>query len=88
MQLSLTGNADEAVLDVIDDGEGIPVADRQRVFERFVRLDDSRTRSQGGTGLGLAIVQQLVHAHNGTVAVLPAEQGTWMQVRIPTRSAL
>jgi signal transduction histidine kinase len=87
VQLSLTEHAHEAVLDVIDDGEGIPVADRQRVFERFVRLDDSRTRSQGGTGLGLAIVQQLVHAHDGTVAVLPSEQGTWMQVRIPTRSA-
>jgi signal transduction histidine kinase len=87
VELSLRAHPHEAVLDVIDDGEGIPPADRLRVFERFVRLDDSRTRSQGGTGLGLAIVRQLVHAHDGTVAVLPSKTGTWMQVRIPTRSA-
>jgi signal transduction histidine kinase len=87
VELALSSHSHEAVLDVIDDGEGIPTADRERVFERFVRLDDSRTRSQGGTGLGLAIVRQLVHAHDGTVQVLPSERGTHMQVRIPTRSA-
>jgi len=58
-----------AVIVVEDDGEGIPAAERDRVFERFVRLDEARGRDAGGTGLGLAIVRELVAAHGGTVAV-------------------
>jgi signal transduction histidine kinase len=57
------------LLAVEDDGPGIPEADRQRVFERFVRLDDARARDDGGSGLGLAIVAELVTAHGGTVAI-------------------
>ena len=53
---------------VADDGPGIPVDDRARVFDRFVRLDDSRDR-RGGTGLGLSIVDEIVRAHHGTVTV-------------------
>jgi len=58
-----------AVIVVEDDGEGIPASERDRVFERFVRLDEARGRDAGGTGLGLAIVRELVAAHGGTVAV-------------------
>ena len=58
-----------AWIEVADDGPGIPEADRERVFDRFVRLDAGRDRGQGGTGLGLAIVRDLVRAHGGTVAV-------------------
>ena len=61
--------AERAVLVVEDDGAGIDPADRERVFERFVRLDEARGRDAGGTGLGLAIVRELVAAHGGTVAV-------------------
>jgi signal transduction histidine kinase len=57
------------LLRVDDDGPGIPNADRERVFERFVRLDDARARDDGGSGLGLAIVAELVTAHGGTVVV-------------------
>jgi signal transduction histidine kinase len=57
-------------LEVCDDGPGIPENDRQRVFDRFVRLDDSRAREGGGSGLGLAIVRELVEGHGGTVQVL------------------
>jgi signal transduction histidine kinase len=64
-----------AVLRVDDDGPGIPVADRERVFERFVRLDDARARDDGGSGLGLAIVAELVAAHGGTVAVAASPLG-------------
>ena len=54
---------------VTDDGPGIPAADRERVFDRFTRLDDARGRDSGGTGLGLAIVRELVAAHGGSVTL-------------------
>lgn len=60
---------------VTDDGEGVPVADRARVFERFTRLDDARSRDKGGTGLGLAIVRELVARHGGTVTLHDAVPG-------------
>lgn len=66
------------LLTVRDDGFGIAAADRERVFERFVRLDDARSRAGGGSGLGLAIVAEIVRAHGGTVAVrggAPGERG-------------
>ncbi|MFI7354603.1 sensor histidine kinase [Streptomyces avidinii] len=64
-----------AVLDVTDDGPGIPEADRDRVFERFVRLDADRGRAGGGTGLGLAITREIARAHGGDVRALPAPGG-------------
>jgi signal transduction histidine kinase len=64
-----------AVLDVDDDGAGVPPADRDRVLERFVRLDDARARDAGGSGLGLAIVREVVAAHEGSVQVLDAPGG-------------
>lgn len=54
---------------VADDGPGVPAAERARVFERFVRLDDARARQDGGSGLGLAIVRELVRAHGGEVVL-------------------
>jgi two-component system OmpR family sensor kinase len=61
---------------VIDNGPGIPVSERQRVFERFHRTDPGRARTAGGTGLGLAIVQAIAEAHGGHVrAVDPGDGG-------------
>jgi signal transduction histidine kinase len=72
------------VLDVDDDGAGVPAADRARVFERFVRLDDARARDEGGSGLGLAIVAQLVTAHGGDVEILDSPLGgARVEVRLP-----
>lgn len=77
-----------ARLTVEDDGAGIDPADRGRVFERFVRLDESRTRDAGGSGLGLAIVHQAVTAHGGTVAVdeSPTLGGARFVVELPAGS--
>ena len=62
-------------LTIDDDGPGIPPADRQRVFDRFVRLDAARDRDAGGSGLGMAIVAELVAAHGGSVAIEDAPLG-------------
>jgi signal transduction histidine kinase len=72
------------LLEVDDDGPGVPEVDRERVFERFVRLDDARARDDGGSGLGLAIVAELVAAHGGTVAIAASPVGgTRVEVSLP-----
>ncbi len=81
-----------AVVTVRDDGPGIPVGERQRVFERFSRLQDARDRGSGGTGLGLAIVREIVLQQGGTVALadaVPGGQppGLLVQIRIPPAAA-
>ncbi|KAA0022409.1 HAMP domain-containing protein [Antrihabitans cavernicola] len=73
-----------ALIVVEDDGPGIPAAERDRVFDRFVRLDSPRTRESGGAGLGLAIVTEIVLAHHGTVRVVErAGGGSRFEVRLP-----
>jgi two-component system phosphate regulon sensor histidine kinase PhoR len=68
---------DRVELSVRDDGPGIPMEAKERVFERFYRVDKARSREQGGTGLGLAIVKNVMEAHGGTVRVESApDEGT------------
>ncbi|KIU03872.1 hypothetical protein SZ60_03055 [Frigoribacterium sp. MEB024] len=64
-----------AVLTVDDDGAGVAEADRERVFERFVRLDEARARDSGGSGLGLAIVREIVRVHGGSVSITTSPLG-------------
>jgi signal transduction histidine kinase len=74
----------EAVVEVGDDGPGVPPAHRGRVFERFVRLDDARARADGGAGLGLAIVAEVVAAHGGRVELGDSPLGgALFRVRLP-----
>ncbi len=70
--VSVDGDGERVRLRVVDDGAGIPSADRERVFERFVRLDESRSRTDGGSGLGLAIVHDIVESHGGSVVISDA----------------
>lgn len=73
--VSLTEHDGSAVLTVDDDGTGVPEDERERVFERFVRLDEARSRDAGGAGLGLAIVRDAVRAHGGDTTVVPSPLG-------------
>jgi two-component system OmpR family sensor kinase len=76
-------DGETAVLQVIDDGPGIPPELQAHVFERFARGDASRSRAAGSTGLGLAIVEAVVSAHDGTVAVESRPGRTAFTVRLP-----
>ncbi|UKY54947.1 sensor histidine kinase [Streptomyces inhibens] len=58
-----------ALIEVCDDGPGIPAEHRERIFERFTRLDASRNRTSGGTGLGLAIAREIAHRHRGALTL-------------------
>lgn len=75
VEFELTTNGTTTVLSVADDGDGIDPADRERVFERFTRLDEARARSLGGTGLGLSIVKQIAEAHGASVTVGESRYG-------------
>ncbi|WP_328674838.1 sensor histidine kinase [Streptomyces sp. NBC_00328] len=66
---------DRIVLTVADDGSGVPAAERERIFERFVRLDDARARDEGGAGLGLAIARDVARRHGGTLTAGEAPSG-------------
>ena len=79
----------EVVLSVVDHGPGIPACDRERVFERFVQLDQSSTRRQGGTGLGLHLCKQLADLVDGRMALDETPGGgCTFSLTIPGDSAL
>lgn len=87
--VAVSERGDEVVLQVGDDGPGIPAADRERVLERFVRLDEARSRDRGGAGLGLAIVTGIVRTHAGSLQIGTSQAGgAQFDVVLPTsRSA-
>jgi len=82
--VSVRQEGDHAVVAVADDGDGVPEGDRERVFERFVRLDDARSRDEGGAGLGLAIARDVAVRHGGTLTVRDAPTGgALFELRLP-----
>ena len=83
VRVSLEETDHWAILVVADDGSGVPVADRERIFTRFTRLDEARARDSGGAGLGLAIVADVVSVHRGSVTVEDASPGAVFTIRIP-----
>lgn len=85
VSLSLRRDGDVAVVQVADDGPGVPPEDRTRIFDRFTRLDQARARDSGGSGLGLAISQEIARAHGGSLSLLEVEArtGAVFELRLP-----
>lgn len=85
-RVSVSRDGDGAVLEVADEGSGMPSAVAAHAFERFYRGDPSRSRDAGGSGLGLAIVEAIARAHGGTASVVSEPgRGASFRVRVPAR---
>jgi len=87
-EVKISARADDAqvVIEIKDNGIGISQADQQRIFERFYRVDKSRSRAQGGSGLGLAIVKKIAEEHGGTVSVESTlGEGSMFRITLPRR---
>ncbi|MBF8188862.1 HAMP domain-containing histidine kinase [Nonomuraea sp. K274] len=83
VEVSVEPADDGVAVTVTDDGPGIPPAHRERVFERFVRLNDGRRRDPGGSGLGLAISRDIAHTHHGTLTVEDSPRGARFVLWLP-----
>jgi len=85
-KVSITSNIEDGVIDisVTDQGIGIPDAEKERIFERFYRVDPARSRQTGGTGLGLSIVKHVASKHGGEVTLWSVENvGSTFSLRLP-----
>ena len=82
-RLATTDN-EQVIIDIIDDGPGIPEAERTKVFERFYRVDKARSRTEGGAGLGLSIARWAVEANQGTIEFCDKEgPGSCCRITLP-----
>ncbi|MGW0472542.1 sensor histidine kinase [Streptomyces coeruleorubidus] len=82
--VSVRREGDLALVGVADDGDGVPASDRERIFERFVRLDAARSRDDGGAGLGLAIARDVAVRHGGTLTAAQGPAGgALFELRLP-----
>jgi signal transduction histidine kinase len=80
-----TGETIEVVIS--DDGIGVPTYDLERIFERFGRVDDARTRDGASTGLGLSIAREIVEAHGGTLTANDSRSGACFVLELPVVDA-
>lgn len=89
IELAAHGDANDIVITVEDRGDGIPAEALERIFERFERADDSRTRREGGAGLGLSIVAAIAQAHDGSCSARKAaDRGSIFELRLPLAQAV
>jgi signal transduction histidine kinase len=86
ISVTLAPDGGDAVLAVADDGPGVPAGAEEQIFERFTRVDRSRSRDSGGTGLGLAIAKEIVEGHQGTIELDRTAPGARFVVRLPRAS--
>ncbi|MFS0515008.1 sensor histidine kinase [Nostoc sp. UIC 10607] len=86
VQLQLFTQSHSAIIQVIDNGIGIPEIDLPYIFERFYRVDKKRSRKTGGFGLGLAIAQQIIQSHGGNISLKSVvKEGTTLQIYLPLK---
>jgi len=84
IRITAGSEEDTVWMQVSDDGIGIPEQDRERIFERFYRVDKARSRESGGTGLGLSIAREIVQRHQGTLALMDHDgPGTTIRMTLP-----
>lgn len=84
--VTVTAEDGRAILEVLDDGTGIPPDQREFVFQRFTRLDAARSKDAGGTGLGLPIAREVAQQHGGTLTVEDSDVGARLVARLPLAS--
>ena len=86
IRVELSGQDQDVLLSICDDGPGIPETERERVFRPFYRLDQSR--STPGSGLGLALVKAIAELHGGSVTLSDAGPGARFEIRLPAFASL
>jgi len=87
IELSGRRSGRDLVIEVADEGQGLPPGETERIFERFARADSARSRAEGGAGLGLAIVDAIAKAHGGSCSAGSGGQGTVFSLRFPEFAA-
>ncbi|MFJ9426595.1 sensor histidine kinase [Streptomyces sp. NPDC101249] len=85
VEVTVTASRESALVRVTDAGPGIPAGDRERVFDRFYRVDKARSRDRGGSGLGLSVASALIGAHGGTLGLSGGPGATTFTVTLPLR---
>jgi signal transduction histidine kinase len=89
VEITLAERGDDTVLTFDDDGPGVPESERGRVLQRFVRLDEARSRDEGGSGLGLSIVDEVVRAHGGSVSIEESPLGgARVRITLPVQAVV
>jgi two-component system phosphate regulon sensor histidine kinase PhoR len=71
------------IVSISDSGPGIPIKHKKRIFERFYRVDKSRSKETGGVGLGLSIVKEIVEKHDGSISVKSSKKGSTFVLKFP-----